>query len=163
MKKGFSLVELIIYIAIIGVVMGSYVSFMLNVSSVRSKTFVVHEVSENARLVLETIKYDIKVADDIVAPTEGNSASSLELNMPNTADNTVYSLTGNIVNQTIGVNPSTPLTSSKVKVTSLVFENLTKQGKKENIRITLTLEYANAGAVEFTYVKTFTTSVSVRK
>ena len=70
-RTGFTLVETIIYIAILGMVASSFIFFSLSVSGSRNKTYVVQEVQANARTAFEMISQKIRAAEGV------NTASSM--------------------------------------------------------------------------------------
>ena len=162
-EEGFTLIEMIIYIAILGLVITSFTSFVYSVTRTRSKAVAIEEVSSNGRVALNIIKQSMRSSDDVVTPTEGNVDTSLTLDMPGTVDNSLYSVSGGILYETIGANPSVAVTTNDVIVSNLQFTNVTKPGKKENIQVSFTVTYANPLAVGFSYTKNFQTSISQRK
>jgi len=161
--KGSSLIELIIYIGVMGMVLTAFINFGLSVSDSRAKTLVVHEVDSNARFALDVMARTIRSADDVVSPTEGNVDTTLDLDMPNTVDNSVFSVSGGVLSLTVGAGAAQTLTSSNVEVTSLQFTNVTEVGGKENVLIQLTLAYRYHDSVAYTYSHSFETSVTLRK
>ena len=64
-ENGFTLIELIIYIGIIGAVAASFVSFSIYVSESRNKTYVFEEVQANSRTALNLMSQKIKMANGI--------------------------------------------------------------------------------------------------
>jgi len=163
MNKGFTLVEVLIYIAVIGLVVTSFITFAISISSSRSKTYVVQEVQANTRTALDLISQKVRAAEDVVTPSEGNSTSTLELDMPDTADNLVFSVIGNILNITEGVADPVPITSDEVSVSNLSFTNLAVTGERDNIRVEMTIEYSGEGSKEYEYSQSLQTAVSIRQ
>lgn len=165
-QSGFTLIELLIYLALIVTVASTLVLFSLSISETRGKNYVVQEVHANVRTALDIITQRIRAATGVNSVT----ANSLNLAMADAAKNpTVIDLDPNsrlrISEDSDGPSPAiTLITTSKVKVTSLVFTNLTSTAPRENIRIQLTVSYDNpSGDVEYSYSQTMQTSVSVRQ
>jgi len=153
-NKGFTLIEVLIYIAIIGIVITSFVTFALSIGNSRSQTYVVQEVHANARTALDLISQKIRSADDVVSPTEGNSESSLELSNPN--------LTFSVSNGVLNIG-STAITSDEVNVSSVSFTNLAPLGERDNIRVQMTVECRGDGSKEYEYSQSLQTAISIRK
>ncbi|MFH1451450.1 MAG: prepilin-type N-terminal cleavage/methylation domain-containing protein [bacterium] len=161
MKKGFTLIETLIYIAIIGMIVSSFVIFVLSISASRTKTYAVQEVQANSRFALDLLSQRIKSAQGIISPTPGNSASILILDMAD-ADLT-FNVTAGVLSATEGLADSIPITSSEVDVSSLIFTNLTAAEERENIRIEMTVNYQENNSKEYDYSQSFQTAVSLRR
>lgn len=162
MKSGFTLIETLIYIAITGVILFSFVFFSLSISDSRDKNYVVQEVQANSRLALDLIAQKIRRADDVIAPTNGNSSNSLTLDMPASEPNMTFSVIGGTLNITEGAI-DTPITSNKINVSGLTFINLAGSGERDSIRVELAVEYKAFGDVKFSYSESIDTAVSIRK
>jgi len=160
---GFTLIEVLIYVAIIGIVVSSFITFALSINSSRAKTYVAQEVQANTRTTLDLISQKIRLADDVVNPGEGNSASSLELDMPNPDPNLTFIITEGVLGIAEGVSDPLPITSDEVYVSNLTFTNLTAVGEKDNIRVEITIEYRGDGSKEYEYSQSLQTAVSLRK
>ncbi len=64
-SRGFTLIETIIYIAILGMIASAFIFFSVSVSNSRDKTYVVQEVQANARMALELISQKIRSANGV--------------------------------------------------------------------------------------------------
>lgn len=89
-NKGFTLIELILYVAIITIVMGALIPFAWNVIEGSAKSGVEQEVSSQARYVSERIKYEIRRASGITSV----SATSISLTNFSPDTTTIISLSG---------------------------------------------------------------------
>ncbi len=163
MKKGFTLIEVLIYITIIGVVVSGFIAFTLSISNSRSKNYVMQEVQANSRVALGLISQKIRLAEDVITPSEGNSTSTLILDMPAPDPNLTFSITNGILGITEGVGNPTPITSGEVNVSNLSFTNWAIAGERDNIRVEMTVEYKNPSSKEYEYSQNLQTSVSIRQ
>jgi prepilin-type N-terminal cleavage/methylation domain-containing protein len=171
MKKGFTLIEIMVYVAIIGLVVFAFINFSLAVASAGNKAYVEQEVQANARLALDILRQRIMSAKDIeLYPNSifDLDPGTLSLTMADGAVNpTIFSLTGDDGTLQIkeGASSAVPITTSKVKITNLVFTNLTPpNNKRKNVKIDLTVEYDSAGSgVAYSYSQSFSTAVSLRQ
>jgi len=68
-NQGFSLIELLLYVAIITIVISAIVGFGSWAIQVGTKTKVNSEVVNNARLAMDTMVYEIKKAHSVYTPT----------------------------------------------------------------------------------------------
>lgn len=89
-NKGFTLIELILYMAIITIVMSALIPFAWNMIEGSAKSSVEQEVSSQARYVSERIKYEIRRASGITSV--GATSISLTNFSPDTT--TIISLSG---------------------------------------------------------------------
>lgn len=169
MQNGFTLIELLIYIAIVGAVAVTFVNFSVSISNSGNKSFVVQEVHGNGRVALDLISQRIRAATGVNtgSSTFNSDPGVLSLEMADAAKNpTIINLTADdgVLQIKEGASSAIAITSDEVKITNLVFTNLTPTGARENIRIQLTVGYNNSsGDVEYTYSKSFQTAVSLRQ
>lgn len=169
-SDGFTLVETLVYITIIAMVVVAFVSFSISVSNSRNKAYVVQEVQANARTTLDLISQRIRAAVGVNTGscTFGSDPGVLSLAMAEETENpTIIDLDqdNGSLQITQGLGDPVLITSNKVKVTNLVFTNLTPLTvDRENIRVEITLEYDNAGSdIEYTYSQSLQTAVSLRQ
>ncbi len=162
-EKGLTLIEVLLYIAIIGMIIQGFIIFVLSIASTNSKTYVVQEVQANTRIALDMISQKIRAADDVITPSEGNSTSTLILDMPDPSPNLTFSIIDGILGIIEGAASSTPITSNEVDISILTFTNLAPVGEKDNIKIEITAIYRTGESKEFQYSQTLQTSVSLRK
>ena len=164
LQKGFTLIETIIYVAIIGAVVGSFVMFSLSISEIINKNNVVNEVQANMRVAIDLITQKIRLAQDVITPTEGNSSGSIELDMPDPDPNLILIVNNNVLELTeVGLD-TYRVTSDEVKVINLNFVNLAGAGERDSILIDLTIEYNNpSGDREFDYSQTLETAAGLRQ
>lgn len=125
--SGFSLMEMIIYLAIISLVMVSMVSFALVISSSHDKALAAGEVEANLRLISSEISRQIKsarsfnLADSILDNDQGR----LSLWLDQAATQAVaIDLDQGKVRLQFGLNPALTLSDSRVTVKRLRFEQL---------------------------------------
>jgi len=167
--KGFTLVEVLIYLAIIGITIASFVAFSMQISDSKIKNYVVEEVQANARVALDIMSQKIKSANGVntVLSTFDVDPGELSLSMADGSKNpTVFDLDQNdgILQITQGTDDPVSLTSDEVKITNLVFTNVSSGGTYENIRIEMTVEFNNAGTdIEYDYSQTYQTTINLRQ
>lgn len=168
MQKGFTLVEVLIYIAILGLVVASFISFSVSISNSRGKTYVEQEVQANARVALNLISQRILAANGVNtgASTFGSDPGVLSLSMADSSKNpTIINLTADDGQLQIqeGVDSAITITSDEVRVTNLVFTDLTSTSDKANIGIELTVEYIASDDAFYEFSHSLETAVSLRQ
>ncbi len=167
--QGFSLIELILYVALVsGMVLG-FLSLSISVISARNKTYATQEVHANMQFALEVISDRIRSASGVNLGTSTFTTDPgvLSLSMSTPAlDPTVIRLNTDDgkLQITEGASSTVFLTTDRVKVTNLVFTNLTGTSDHENIGIDATIEYNRSGTeVQFSALESISTAVSVRQ
>jgi len=144
--KGFTLIEFLIYIAIVGVILVIIVGFLWNTILGNIKETCYQEVQQNTRFALAKITQEIKKATGINSPLPGDSSNSLSLTMATTHLNpTVFDVVNGKLRITQGSGTSYYLTSDRVRVGSLQFTNLSYSETPGTIRIEMTLDHINPG------------------
>ena len=148
---GFTLIETIIYIAIIILVLSSLTSFSSNISNNREKIYVLETVHDNARVIMEEVNKKVHFASDVVSPAPGASSTVLVVSTP--AGNITFSLNeeGSLKMKPDSVATST-VNSKKTVVSNLVFTNLAAPGRRDSIKTEFDIAYfVTDGGVIYTY------------
>lgn len=142
--KGFTLIELILYVSILTLVLTAFITFAWNSIQTGVKSTVQQEVSANARYISERIKHEIRNSTDINLPAVSSSGTTLDLTTSTTTTSpTIIELdipTGNIrIKQgTGGVWVS--LNSANTTISSLTFTNYSSvDNKTKHIQYNMTI------------------------
>jgi Tfp pilus assembly protein PilW len=161
---GYTLIELLLYVAIVGVLLTSVVGFFGLVASSRVKNQTISEVNDQGAYAMDYIAQTVRNATSISSPVAGVSDSQLTVVVPTgSLSPTVFSLSGATLQVKEGAAAAVALTGSKIQVTSLTVKNLTRSGTSGIVQISMTLSLINtSGRNEYDYQRTFTTSVAVR-
>jgi type II secretory pathway pseudopilin PulG len=164
-RSGFTLIELILYVGIIGVLLLVISTFLSLLLQSRIKNQVIGEVEQQGLHAMRLITQTVRNADTINAPATGASGASLSLNTYTAAVNpTVFDLSGGVLRIKEGADAVVPLTNARVTASSLSVQNLTRTSTPGVLRIQFTLTAVNAsGRNEYSYQKTFIGSASLRQ
>lgn len=158
--------ETIIYVSIIGVVVASFINFGFSIAGSRSKTYAVQEIHINAREALSIITKKIRSAENINvgASTFGTHPGVLSLAMAEAEkDPTIIFWEDGDLKMTEGFNDAIILNSEQIKISELIFVNLTPQNKRNSVKINLTAKYDTQEKTEFAYTHSLQSAASVRK
>lgn len=162
-SKGFTLIELILYVALLSIFLTGAVLFSWDLIYGRVKSQTHQEVIHNARLVSKRIQFELKNASSITLA----SGSTLTLATSDTATNpTTIDLSGGRVRIGYGAAGSCPtsspcfLTSDDVSVSSLTFTDLSN-GNSGNVQYQFTVE-STADRKEWQHSVTYQGSGEVR-
>jgi len=163
MRKGFTLIEFLIYIAIVSSILVLISGLLWNIVFGNIKETAYQEVQQNGRFALTKISQEIKKAIGINSPSPGNSANSISLVMANPNLNpTIFDLADGKLRISQGTNPPIELTTDEVIVSNLKFTNLSYEATPGTIRIEMTISHLNpANRMEYQASIDLKTTVSL--
>lgn len=163
--RGFSLLELILYIAISGVILSVSGSLFVTLLEARQKHQAVTEVDAVGEQIVQLMTQTIRNAEAITVPAAGATGSSLTLDVLTTAsDPTVFDLAANQLRVTEGTGTAIPLSSSRVTVSGFTVTNLSRAGTPGVVRLQFTLTHINPAARQaYEATRTFYATASLRQ
>lgn len=136
-ESGFTLIELILYIAIVTIMMSALVPFTWGILGNSIKSTTEQEVYTQARYVSERIKQEIRNANGI--NSVNSPAGTIDLDTATNAI-TVIDLSGGKVRIKYGVGAAIPLNSTDTTISALTFTNNTSgDNKTKNISFSFTI------------------------
>jgi len=152
-QQGYTLVELILTIAILALIGALGVNLFLAVLNNRAKVMAQIEVQQNAHSAMERIVYEIRRAYDTEATTDFDTnlattpGATLDLDMTDAGrDPTTFEVNSGVIQITQGAGSTVYLTSNDVTVTDLTIEDRsTGNGRSNNLRVNLTVESVLTG------------------
>jgi type II secretory pathway pseudopilin PulG len=158
--KGYTLIELIIYIGILALLLGVLTSIFTSIIGVQLESTSTSSVNQDGRYILSKLLYDVKSASSIVTPTTpGASGSSMQLTI-NSINYTYSKSAGNnlqVVNGSTGeVNV---LNSYDTSVSGLTFTRVGNGGSSDDIRVSYTLTSRTTEQAGVHETKSFTTTL----
>lgn len=161
---GYTLIELLLYISLASVLLIGLSVFFGISAEARVKTQTVTEVDQQGGLVMDYIQQTVRNATSITSPSAGTSGSSLTVVVPTASlSPTIFNLSGTTLQVKEGSATAIALTNTKVTVSNLTFTNVSRSGTDGAVRISFTLDRVNnTGRNEYSYTKTFTTTVAIR-
>lgn len=164
-KKGFTLIEIIIYIGILSLVVVSLFTFSTSISSVRAHTYVSQEVNANMRTALQLIQQKIRSASGVnigsSVLTTHPGVLSLAMSDPSKNPTVIDSISGRI-RITEGSGIPVFITSRDSNVSSLVF-SLVPSGTHETIWTEIKIEPIQQTSVDFVYPYKIMFTTNVRQ
>lgn len=160
-SHGYTLIELLLYIAISSSILLALAGFFGMSISARVKNQSIAEVNQQGSFLLETIATAVRNSTAITAPAVGGSAGMLSITT--TANPATFSVTDGTLNITEGTAAPVALSSSQVQVSDLIFKNLSRAATPGLVQVSFTVGRSNPNnQSEYEYRRTFTTSIARR-
>jgi type II secretory pathway pseudopilin PulG len=162
-KRGFTLIETLIYVAIFSLFIGTLISFLNVMTTSRLNNQIVLEVSNQGDQIIRTIVRSIENADAINIPIISNTSSILSLATSDSLTNpTIFSLIGGIIYIKEGTGPQVALTNNNVTVNNLNFSNLALPSTSGSIQIRMTMTSIIKNSNNLVKTDNFYGSASIR-
>jgi type II secretory pathway pseudopilin PulG len=147
-KKGFTLIELVLYIGIVGIVSGMLIGSFFFILKMKTKAEIADAVLANAESAMEAMLFEIKHAQSIYTPMSVFGVHPGELSLVTTEnlppDETVtyvdFFPNNQFYKKREGQLPEL-LVGESVKITNLVFTHLYPGTNYPSIRVSLTVAY----------------------
>lgn len=147
-KKGFTLLEVLVYITVLAIVMVAISSFLLWAIKVNAKTKVMRETLDNAGRAMEIMVHEIKEAENIYEPTSIFSSHpgqlSLETKKYLPAGETSIYIDFYICDNRLCLKKESQdpvvLTSDSVEINNLTFTRVVT-GQMSSVQINLEVDY----------------------
>jgi Tfp pilus assembly protein PilE len=140
--SGFTLVETLLYVAIVSsfLVMAVYFAWDIVLNQVKSNS--IAEVNDNANIITQKISYYIQNAKNITTPAnKGDVSQTLVLVMPDNSTAT-FDLSSGQLRLNLG-SGAINLSSNSVTISNLSFTNLTTTGTRGNIKVKMDITNKN--------------------
>ncbi len=167
---GFSLIEMLIYIALVVIIISSIVFFGIWAMQVGAQTRINSEVLGNARRAMEIVVYEIRKSKSVYAPTSNFDINPGQLSLV-TATSTGAEESSAFIDFFIcgqalclkreKANP-VALTNSSVQVTNLIFSQRLNSVSSPSIRINLRVTSAASVRPGATTTIDLTTTANLR-
>ncbi len=164
-QSGFTLIELLLYVGITSIILLITSLFLSTLLESRIKNQTIAEVEQQGLGVMQLITQSARNAGAIISPAQGESASSLSINVIIASNNpTAFDLSSGAIRITEGASAAVPLTNSRVTASGLTFQNLSRLNTPGTVQIQFTLTHVNTeGRNEYNFSKTFYGSASLRQ
>lgn len=166
-NKGFSLLELLIYVAILAVLVVIIANTFISLSRGSGQSQARSEVDSSIRFATELIKQDLKNATAITTPTSGGSSASLTLTrviatVPTTI---VYDVVSGVLRRKEGAAAAVNVTGSNITVGAPTFTRIENTNTvfsttDVSIRVSMAFSY-NSTSPSWSYSTTLQTAVNL--
>lgn len=145
-KPAFTLLELVLYIAIASSMVIALMGFSIRIFEQRQDMKVMREVVENSRFVMDFMVREIRDAEDIDSATYDTHPASITLDLDGASSLTIDTDTKTAHGQTIRFIQvdGEQITSDLVDVIHFELTDLTQADEPNNVQIELQIQSLNA-------------------
>lgn len=158
-RKGFSLLEVIVYTAIIGVVGTLMTGILVSLLKIQNKQVATTEVHQQTNFVILNIQRLVRESRSINM-TAGVQGGTLTLVMTDSTKNpTLIYKSGTRVYMKEGTSPEVPLTSNDVTIEDLQFTKLSAATGYDSVQFTISMSYTTDNP-QRAFSKTITSTVA---
>ncbi len=163
-RRGFSLLELLIYIAILSGLMVVVSDAFISLSRARGQAQARNEVNASIRFAAERIRQDLKNASVVTTPILGIPSATLSASVSGTT--VLYDTLGGQLRRTEGAGSPVSVSGTNVFVDIPTFTRIENYNMPLNatttaIQIAMTFHY-NASSTDWLYEDALRTTVSLR-
>lgn len=160
LKKGATLLELLIYVAIFSGIILTIINFYFVLSQSGSGVQARDEVLQNLNFALARLSYDIRRASTITTPQPGNSGNTLSLTIGN--ETITYQVNNGILERISSTTES--ITNDKVFVATdtPIFYHFVQGASKSLLTIDLNISYNAQGRPDWVYSQRILTTINNR-
>ena len=165
-RKGFSLLETLLYVAVSSVILLSVSLFLTVLLSSRIKNQAISDVNQQGLQIMQLVTQTIRNSKTVDFPSIGSTSNSLSVSVFDTLlSPTIFDIASGTVRIQEGSGNPIPLTNSHVTVSSLLFQNISSISSTDRIiRISFTIDYNNpSGRPENTFTQSFVGSATLRQ
>lgn len=168
-RRGFTLVEVLLYTGIVSVILSAIVFFLMIILSAQTRNQVIAEVEQQGIQAMQVITKNIENTKLISSPTRnGNPTSILTMDMVGqglNADVLSFALADKMIYMQKGSFTPVALLNNQVEVSNLSFQDLANDGSHNAIvRVEFTVNYKNPGErADYSYSQAFYGSATVRE
>lgn len=137
-RRGFTLIEMIIYLSIVSMVLVSLSYLILDIIGGQTKSTASQEVNHNVRFISQQLRNDITSASDIGSIT----AAELTLTLPGDDVTYAFDAGSKTVTRQVGANPAVVLNTQLIDVVGS-FANASFNQRSKNVTVELTASRKN--------------------
>jgi len=163
-RTGFTFIELLVYIAIVGTLVVMVVSLFFALAKARMRQESIAEVEQQGAFILSTITTAVRNAQLIQSPAPGVASTSITLTTSTSStDPTTFAFIDPAILSSLASGTPSALSSLQVVASNVLFQNVTATGTSGSIKVSFTLSHASSSRYDSQYSATFIGSATIRK
>ncbi len=147
MTRGFTIIEVIAYVAVLGIIGTSFSAVFLWGVKTYTKSQVMQETTWNAKRAMDAIVQEVRGAEDIYSPTTSGTQLSLETTNYTTPGHPTSFIDFFLCEEKLcfkrELQSAVVLTSNNVRVTQLSFQEVKTGSAISSVQVVLQAAYKN--------------------
>lgn len=147
MSRGFTIIEVIAYVAVLGIIGTSLSSVFLWGVKTYTKSQVMQETTWNAKRALDVMVQEVREAEAVYSPTTSGPQLSLETSRYAASGHATSFIDFFLCEEKLCLKKESQdpvvLTSNNVRITQLNFQEVKTSPAVSSVQIALTVEYKN--------------------
>jgi len=165
MKKGFTLIEILLYLSLSAMLIVIISLFLSTILESRLKDITIAEVEQQGAQTMRIITQTVRNSAMIVSPATSTSASLLSLGtFAASTTPTFFDIASGTLRITEGASSPILLNNTRITVTDFTAQNLSTTSAPGTIRTSFTVTASSTSLRgEYYFSKTFTSSASLRE
>lgn len=137
-KRGFTLVELMIYMGLFGILMWILTDIFLTTLDAQAEVSSISVVEQDSQAIMNRLSFDAMRATAVVVPlTLGGTGASAEFTV--NGNSYTYLLNGDNLQIVVNGNPGQNLNSSESIINNLSFTRLGNVGGRDTLQVSFTV------------------------
>lgn len=136
--KGYTLIELTIYIAVLGLIAVAFGSLAISISGTSGRASGAADLEESLHMVLEQFSDTFAVSNAVAYPAAGASDTYLALTNASTAEIISFGISGGVVFRGINGMSSTTISDPSVMIGTLTFTHRNSGGRRDHVGVEMT-------------------------
>lgn len=154
-KKAFTLVEMLLYIAVLGICLTAMSAFIDMINAAKTKNRLVIAIERQGENISSLVQESIKNSNGINTPSSGSN-NSLSLSFADNSKNpTIFSLLNGVIYIQEGASNALPLNDASIIAENLFFQNNSRSDAPNNINFSFDLRSQNQERAELSYKQSF--------
>ena len=147
MKQGFTIIEFVVYIAVLAILGGAILTLFLWTLKVHTKAQVLQETTSSAQFAMDKIMHEVREADSLYLPTTSATQVSLKTKTSIPSGETSGYIDFFLCDKTLCMKKEEgvplALTPSTVEVTSLSFTIISTDTDFPSVRVFMEVQHKN--------------------
>lgn len=161
--KGATLIELVIYIAIATTILVTFTLFALNIIKTSGRSSAISEVEHNLQFSITKIRLDFESVNQVDINLSIFNNDNGKIVLGSAGDAISYQIADGVLQRTFN-GTTVDITTSRVRVTKLRFENYSNTGDRQSIRVLIEIYFNNTtNQKQYDYIRTIEDEIIVSK
>ncbi len=135
--KGYTLIELIIYIAVLGLMAVAFGSLAISISGSAGRASGSADLEESLHMALEQLSDAFITANQVSYPAAGASDTYLALTHAETSEIISFGISGGVLQRGSNGTSSSTISDANISIESLTFTHRNSGGRRDHVGVSI--------------------------